>query len=309
MAIFNPTFSRSSEDIERNDGGAKQNENKNKNKNDSDVTEINPNLSADLSAIEINPNHLQAELSEINPNHLPVALSESAPEIYIEEKTVTLIFDRRASIPNIPISTISPKGSITEKPPIYETKHESSWALTLQIVVTLVVAGAGTVGAGMLLDTVQDWSVYQNVSEMFIMVPPLLGLKGNLEMTLASRLTTLAHLGQLSKGKQRWYSFGGELALTKAQSVVFAFLASFVAVALGAIRSRQVQFSHFLLLCASGMVAAFGASLFLGILIVAVILVSRRCRFNPDNIATPMVASFGDLLTVDLKFVALALHM
>lgn len=36
----------------------------------------------------------------------------------------------------------------------------------------------------------QHWEVFKNVTEVFILVPALLGLKGNLEMTLASRLST-----------------------------------------------------------------------------------------------------------------------
>jgi solute carrier family 41 len=32
--------------------------------------------------------------------------------------------------------------------------------------------------------------VYEDINELFILVPALLGLKGNLEMTLASRLST-----------------------------------------------------------------------------------------------------------------------
>ncbi len=47
------------------------------------------------------------------------------------------------------------------------------------------------VGAGLVLDMVQHWDVFTKVSELFILVPALLGLKGNLEMTLASRLSTL----------------------------------------------------------------------------------------------------------------------
>lgn len=38
--------------------------------------------------------------------------------------------------------------------------------------------------------TSQHWEVFQKVTEVFILVPALLGLKGNLEMTLASRLST-----------------------------------------------------------------------------------------------------------------------
>ena len=51
--------------------------------------------------------------------------------------------------------------------------------------------------AGLLLDHVQHWKVFKEVPELFILVPALLGLKGNLEMTLASRLSTAANLGIL----------------------------------------------------------------------------------------------------------------
>ena len=64
-------------------------------------------------------------------------------------------------------------------------------------------AGLGMVGAGLVLDSVQYWAVFRSLPELFIMVtiiiviviiiistvqvPALIGLKGNLEMTLASR--------------------------------------------------------------------------------------------------------------------------
>ena len=52
------------------------------------------------------------------------------------------------------------------------------------------------VGAGVILDAVQNWAVFTEVG-VIIMVPALLGLKGNLEMTLASRLSTACNLGKL----------------------------------------------------------------------------------------------------------------
>lgn len=36
----------------------------------------------------------------------------------------------------------------------------------------------------------QHWEVFKVITEVFILVPALVGLKGNLEMTLAARLST-----------------------------------------------------------------------------------------------------------------------
>ena len=57
-----------------------------------------------------------------------------------------------------------------------------------------MVAGFGMVAAGIVLDIVQHWNVFKEINELFILVPALLGLKGNLEMTLASRLSTLVRM-------------------------------------------------------------------------------------------------------------------
>ena len=58
---------------------------------------------------------------------------------------------------------------------------------TAQVTPPYLCAGLGMVGAGLVLDAVQYWPVFRRLPELFIMVPALIGLKGNLEMTLASR--------------------------------------------------------------------------------------------------------------------------
>lgn len=69
-------------------------------------------------------------------------------------------------------------------------KPEKRIIMILTIVVPFFIAGFGMVAAGILFDAVQSWVLYTELKEIIVLVPALLGLKGNLEMTLASRLST-----------------------------------------------------------------------------------------------------------------------
>ncbi|XP_046405170.1 solute carrier family 41 member 1-like [Ischnura elegans] len=177
---------------------------------------------------------------------------------------------------------------------------EGVWAITIQVFIPFLVAGLGMVGAGLVLDVVQHWPVFQKVSEVFILVPALLGLKGNLEMTLASRLSTHANLGHMDSPKEQWSMIIGNLSLIQCQAIVVGFLASLAAMVMGWVPEGKFNVDHGLLLCASSLVTASLASFILGLVMVAVIVLSRRCNVNPDNVATPIAASLGDLTTLAL---------
>ncbi|XP_036004906.1 solute carrier family 41 member 2 [Fundulus heteroclitus] len=175
---------------------------------------------------------------------------------------------------------------------------ESPLAMALQILVPFLLAGFGTVSAGMVLDIVQHWEAFQYITEIFILVPALLGLKGNLEMTLASRLSTAVNVGKMDSPIEKWNLIIGNLALKQVQATVVGFLAAVAAVVLGWIPEGKFQMSHAVLLCSSSVATAFIASLLQGIIMVGVIVGSKKTGINPDNVATPIAASFGDLITL-----------
>uniref|UniRef100_A0A8C3IG99 Solute carrier family 41 member n=1 Tax=Chrysemys picta bellii TaxID=8478 RepID=A0A8C3IG99_CHRPI len=138
---------------------------------------------------------------------------------------------------------------------------ESSSIMALQILVPFLLAGFGTVSAGMVLDIVQHWEVFRNVTEVFILVPALLGLKGNLEMTLASRLSTAVNVGKMDSPIEKWNLIIGNLALKQVQATVVGFLAAVAAVTLGWIPEGKYRLDHSILLCSSSVATAFIASL------------------------------------------------
>lgn len=177
--------------------------------------------------------------------------------------------------------------------------EESLFAICIQVFIPFLIAGTGTCGAGIVLDHVKDWEVFRVVTEIFILVPTLLGLKGNLEMTLASRVSTQANLGKLNSFKEKWQMSWGNMALIQCQATVMGFLAAIFATVIS-IKKNGFNIRHALILSGSALFTASIASLVLGAITLLVVVLSHKCNINPDNVATPIAASLGDVTTLAL---------
>ncbi|KAH9643903.1 hypothetical protein HF086_016453 [Spodoptera exigua] len=139
-----------------------------------------------------------------------------------------------------------------EKQPLSGKKEERWWTTLMQVAVPFFIAGCGTIGAGLVLGHVKEWDVFVNVSAIFVLVPSLSGLKGNLDMCLASRLSTQANLGNMSSTREVISMVVGNISLVQVNK-------DFV--------------------------------------MVMVIYGSHKFKVNPDNVATPLAASIGDIVS------------
>ncbi|KAM7126158.1 solute carrier family 41 member 3 isoform 12-T14 [Molossus nigricans] len=119
-------------------------------------------------------------------------------------------------------------------------------------------------------------------------------------MTLASRLATAANTGQIDDPREQHRVINSNLALIQVQATVLGLLAAVVALLLGAVSRGELDFAKVELLCASSVITAFLASFALGLLMVCIVIGARKLGVNPDNIATPIAASLGDLITLSI---------
>lgn len=179
--------------------------------------------------------------------------------------------------------------------------EESLLSTGIQVFVAFILAGFGNVGAGLILDSVQHSTSFVALSELFVLVPSLLGLKGNLEMTMAARLSTQANLGNMNDWRTAYKMAEGNLCLIQCQATVVGFLASLIAI-LGTVfrEGNEFHFESALIICSSSLITANIACFILGICMVLVISLSNKVHIDPDNVATPIAASLGDVTTLAL---------
>ncbi|XP_032892851.1 solute carrier family 41 member 3 isoform X4 [Amblyraja radiata] len=150
-----------------------------------------------------------------------------------------------------------------------EEAGETSWTVGSQVTLPYLLSGIGMVLAGFELDIIQHWPVFKAMSEIFILAPALVGLKGNLEMTLASRLSTAANTGKLDSAADCWLLVTSNLAVIQLQSTVVGLISAVVAITLGSISGGNIELNRAILLCASSASTAFIASLILNITYLA----------------------------------------
>ncbi|PRQ73927.1 hypothetical protein AAT19DRAFT_15494, partial [Rhodotorula toruloides] len=197
-----------------------------------------------------------------------------------------------------------------------------------QTLPVLLFALAGAILAGELLQRLQSWRVFIRIEELFILVPILLNLKGNLEMNLAARFSTSANIGELDLRLTRRSLVLGNLALLQVQALLVSFVSGLLAFILGMASRKGVHhalqhpiykpgmvpgtaaggadvtealrggyFEALLVLCVSMLAAGFSSGI-CGSFMCSTVIMCRRFRVNPDNIATPLAAALGDLVTL-----------
>ncbi|KAF9239130.1 hypothetical protein BU15DRAFT_88139 [Melanogaster broomeanus] len=184
------------------------------------------------------------------------------------------------------------------------------WRQVSSIVVesapTLLLTTVGLLFTGELLDHVSHWKAMMTIDELIMIIPVVLNLKGNLEMNLSARLGTAANMGELDDPKARRKIIRGNLALLQVQATVVACVAAGVSMILGLLvpdPSPTAPMSlddRFIMVASSAMLSACMSSILLGSFMCALIVICRRYGRDPDNIAPPIAACLGDLVTLCL---------
>lgn len=249
--------------------------------------------------------------NEFSKSNTGEAAEQPGTELQLKQvTTVPSLAEAPGSTP--PTSHESP-GSLK-----FSTSHVSSDFMDMddvrnsvkELLIPVMMSGLGNLGAGVILSKMISLPVFRAIPWLIALVPALLGLKGNVEMTLSSRLTTQAHLGHLDDKEMRRKILVGNIALAQAQASgvgiiapIIAILISFFQTNIEVIQDEKDEITTpKSLLSISAAVATSGIAdiVLASTMSMVIILAHLYCRVDVDNIATPIAASLGDVVTMAL---------
>ena len=136
---------------------------------------------------------------------------------------------------------------------------------------------------------------------LLVLIPPAIGMRGNIFASLGSRLGTYLHTGEVVLGKKSELikeNVNVSFALTFSMSIYIGILAWIIAHYLG------MDVSLIDLALISILAGIFSAFLMIFFTFLIAFLSFKR-GWNPDNITAPLITLAGDIITLPLLFFSL----
>ena len=160
--------------------------------------------------------------------------------------------------------------------------------------IALLICAAGGLFAGIILGNMT--SILESFPGLMVLIPGAIDMRGNIFGALGSRLGSNLHIGTLSpefkRSKILSENIISSLILTIVLSVFLAFLAKGFCIIFN---FESISLVDFTLI---SIFAGVFSSIVLLPLTMLISLKSFENGWDPDNITTPIIAAFGDLVTL-----------
>jgi mgtE-like transporter len=169
----------------------------------------------------------------------------------------------------------------------------------------LLISSLGDILAGVTLGSMTN--TLERLPGLMILIPPAIGMRGNIFGALGSRLGTSMHIGtfelSLRRGSILRQNMEASLILTMVISFLMGVLAKVVSTALGV---ESISLQQFIFISVFGGVLAGLALLVVNIVVANI---GFRRNWDIDNVSAPLLTASGDIVTLPMLFLAAILVM
>jgi mgtE-like transporter len=172
--------------------------------------------------------------------------------------------------------------------------------ILLQATPVVILTSIGELFAGSILGKMHER--LDLIPGLIILVPAIMGLRGNIGTALGSRLSASLHLGLIDKrftfGKFNLDNVGAGFSLSLMVSIIIGLFARLACHVFGL---PSIPLVNLLLIA---ILASAMASLVLIPFTVTLTYFAFNRRLDPDNIVAPIIGMVGDIITVAVVFIA-----
>lgn len=166
--------------------------------------------------------------------------------------------------------------------------------------VALMISSVGDLLAGATLGSMTE--TLSELAGLMILIPPAIGMRGNIFGALGSRLGTAMNIGtfelSLRKGSMLRQNFEASLLQTVVMSFLMGVMASSIAVMLG-VGAEPVEVFVFISVAGGVM-----AGMVLVLINILVATVGFKRGWDIDNFSAPIITAAGDVVTLPMLFLA-----
>ncbi|MBD3262682.1 MAG: divalent cation transporter [Candidatus Altiarchaeales archaeon] len=168
----------------------------------------------------------------------------------------------------------------------------------------LTLCSIGGIAAGLLLESLK--TELNQIPGLIILLPAILGMRGNISAALGSRLASALHLG-LIEARLSWNqtlsdNFYSSILLNFLLSALTGILAWIAYSLTGASPAASIP-----QLTLIAVIAGTLAGIILTLLTVSLAIYTYASGYDPDNVLSPSIATVGDVATVFCLLLAVKL--
>jgi mgtE-like transporter len=164
----------------------------------------------------------------------------------------------------------------------------------------LVISSFGDLAAGATLGFMTE--TLEFLPGLMILIPPAIGMRGNIFGALGSRLGTAMHVGtfelSMKRGSMLRQNLSASLLLTIVMSLVMGVMAKAISAALGV---DSISIEQFVFISVLGGALAGVVIVLINILVASI---GYRRGWDIDNISAPIITAAGDIVTLPMLFIA-----
>ena len=164
----------------------------------------------------------------------------------------------------------------------------------------LILCGIGEIFAGSVFGNIAEFLEY--LPGLIVLIPAIMGLKGNIDITLGSRLGSAAHMGVISANNV-WNNETKENVLA---SLGLGVIMAAIAGALAHLTCLLLGLPSIGIwkLIGIALISGFLAGTILAFFTLGIIMLAFKRGYDPDNITAPLLATIGDIITLGCIFLS-----